>query len=259
MRNVRKFFFSMLLFMIFIEPVFSQTFIDSIVVTSPCMLGCIYHSTYSSCRHSFGLFYPDSVELIDNDGLYTPYADTFLLDSYPAGTHLIFYMNIVPGIGPCDYFTRLDTSAEYCRIYELDENHWELAWEDWSDHSYDDIVFEVFCADVCTPASAIILCGPCGGITGCFDQEVSFIIADSTGAAIDTSRMWFTIEIHHSSGEADTIDISPPSDSLRFDYISLAGDSLLVALQNIIYESGDSVALSLDSLYNEHNCITIFH
>ena len=263
MMTVKKMFLLSLLFAILpsvsAQTVLDSVLVDSVVVDSPCILGCIYHSSYSTCYHSFGLYFPDSIELIDDDHLYSPFIDTFLLGTYPAGTHFIFYMNTIPGIGPCDHFTRLDTSDEYCHIYQLGENHWELAWEDWLDHSFDDIVFEVFCVNVCAPASAIILCGPCGGFTGCEDQEVSFLIVDTTGIAIDTTRMWFTIEINHLSGNVDTIYISTPSDSIHFDFISSSGDTVFALLQNFNFLSGDSIVISLDSVYNINNCLTTFH
>ncbi len=261
--SLKKMFLLSFLFAMFssvsAQTVLDSVLVDSIIVDSPCILGCIYHSSYSTCHHSFGLYFPDSIELIDDDHLYSPYADTFLLRTYPTGTHLIFYMNIIEGIGPCGYFTRLDTADEYCHIYQFGENHWNLAWEDWGDASFDDIVFEVFCANACAPASAIILCGPCGGFTGCENQEVSFLIADTMGIAIDTTRMWFTVEINHIDSGADTIYLSTPSDSIHFDFISSAGDTILALLQNFTFLNGDSVVINLDSVYNVDNCLTIFH
>ncbi len=75
--------------------------VDSIVVTSPCRLVCVFNQWSSTCHHSFGLYRPDSIMIFFDDTYLTPFADTFFVGNFGPGDHPIFFMNRVPGYGPC--------------------------------------------------------------------------------------------------------------------------------------------------------------
>ncbi len=112
---------------------------------------------------------------------------------------------------------------------------------------------------VCKEAWGMIECAPCGDFTGCFDQIVRFIITDMNSIDIDTMRVYLTLEVFHSDATADTFYLSEPSDSLSF---SCSADTVCsrvtLTVSGFEFESGDSVWIMLDSLYDEAGCFTDF-
>jgi len=80
-----------------------------------------------------------------------------------------------------------------------------------------------------------------------------FGIMDTTGIPIDTMRVYFTVINNHSDGTADTAYISETSSILDFSDWS---DSVTATIFGS-WADGDSVLISLDSLYNANNCLMI--
>jgi hypothetical protein len=112
-----------------------------------------------------------------------------------------------------------------------------------------------FMGQVCYPAISRIICGPCGGFTGCYDQIVQFSIFDPLGFDIDTMRTYFTVIVSHIAGDADTFALREPSANVQFSCVS-GCDTVMATVRGFSFASGDSVIVSLDSLYNERGCIT---
>ncbi|MCD6594962.1 hypothetical protein J7L68_04720 [bacterium] len=112
---------------------------------------------------------------------------------------------------------------------------------------------------VCRPIEAQILCAPCGGFTGCYNQTVLWQFTDLNSINIDTSRTYFSVLINHASGTADTIHLTGDSDSLSFECVPSPPEcyQVEVTLSGFEFESGDSVWVTIDSLYNEAGCLTI--
>ncbi|MBN2542726.1 hypothetical protein JXI42_07640 [bacterium] len=102
----------------------------------------------------------------------------------------------------------------------------------------------------CADAVTWIICPEASGpiLTSCWDQVVSFGIWDSTGADIDLDRIFFTMIIKYLRGGADTL--TPSADFL------MTGDTVIVNL-NGTYGSGDSITVTLDSLFTTDGCRTV--
>jgi len=107
----------------------------------------------------------------------------------------------------------------------------------------------------CNPALAQIICGPCGTFTGCANQIVRFEIVNPSGFAIDTTKTYFTVMIHHIIGGTDVIHLNEPTPRLSF---SCRCDSVITIVSGITFVSGDSVVVSIDSLYDVRGCLTDF-
>jgi len=106
----------------------------------------------------------------------------------------------------------------------------------------------------CPPAVVWIECPiPCWSFSSCSTQVMIFGIMDTTGIPIDTMRVYFTVINNHSDGTADTAYISESSVILDF---SAWSDSVTATIFGS-WADGDSILISLDSLYNANNCLTI--
>ncbi len=106
----------------------------------------------------------------------------------------------------------------------------------------------------CVPAVTWIICPlPCWSFTSCDNQVIIFGIQDTMGILIDTTRVWFTRIVNHPGGTADTTSILSSSPDVFFSSLS---DSISATVFGM-YADGDSVVITLDSLYNSNNCITI--
>ncbi len=106
----------------------------------------------------------------------------------------------------------------------------------------------------CPPAETWIECPfPCGNYSSCADQYIIFGIEDTTGVNIDTTRVWFTVIVSHSTGSADTTYLEPGSPLLSFSALS---DSITATIYGT-WSDGDNVTVILDSLYNIADCLTI--
>jgi len=112
---------------------------------------------------------------------------------------------------------------------------------------------------VCRPAWGLIECAPCESFTSCYDQIVRWIVTDLDGINIDTMQVYLTLEIFHADATADTFYLHEPSDSLSFSCLEDTTCSrVIITISGFEFESGDSVWISLDSLYNEAGCFTDF-
>jgi len=109
----------------------------------------------------------------------------------------------------------------------------------------------------CLPCSVELICGPCGGLTACYDQIVQWQLQDPSGISIDFDRTYFTVVITHADSTADTVHIAGESDSLNFELIDSDSSNVIVTLSGFEFESGDLVWVTIDSLYNEAGCLTI--
>jgi len=117
---------------------------------------------------------------------------------------------------------------------------------------YDTCMFEI---RYCTPAYAEVLCPlPCGSFSSCPNQRMIFMIQDTTGVAIDTSRLYFTIISNHPTGSADTLELVGTSRNVTLE----GRPDSLIATVVYFYADGDSVVISLDSVYNVDSCLTTF-
>ncbi len=93
---------------------------------------------------------------------------------------------------------------------------------------------------------------PCGEFVSCEDQSMTFGITDTAGVGIDSSRAYFTIINHHSSGSVDSFGLELPSPYIDFRF----GEDSLLVLRNS-WLDGDSVTIILDSLFSEDGCKTL--
>ncbi len=120
-----------------------------------------------------------------------------------------------------------------------------------SDTAYTDV--RVYTCE-CPPAVVWVECPyPCWNYSSCSDQIVVFGIQDTSGYAIDTMRVWVTSMVFHSDMSSDTLRLNEPTPLLDFSAMS---DSITVTVYGT-WGDGDSVVISLDSLYNENDCLTI--
>ncbi len=104
----------------------------------------------------------------------------------------------------------------------------------------------------CPLMNARVQCGPCGMFTACYDQILSFIVIDSMcGNIVDSA--FATVRIFHESGDSSIQYIAGPSSNLS---ITDMGDSTGVVLQNIVFSTGDSVVVTLDSLLSG-DCVIV--
>ena len=87
--------------------------------------------------------------------------------------------------------------------------------------------------------------------SSCVSQEVRFFFRDTTGASIDTMRVYFTVHvINRETGADSSFSIVPVSPYLHF-----VGDTL--GIVSFPGADGDSVVVTLDSLFNESGCRTV--
>jgi len=88
--------------------------------------------------------------------------------------------------------------------------------------------------------------------SSCSSQVAIFGIHDTTGCAIDTMRVYCTVIIRNDAG-VDTIFLSGASPYLNFSGWS---DSIFVIVHKN-WSDGDTVEISIDSIYNERGCLTV--
>ncbi len=205
---------------------------------------------------SFELLYPAS-EFIADCSLYVNFEWTAPI----IGTSPIYYALYVDGSLVADSLT--DTNFDdgwYVNTGDVTQavNWYVIAFNDCGTKTTMVWKFYIEPCAVCAPAVAWIECpSPCGSFSACEDQGMIFGIADTTGVAIDTTRVYFTAEIYHTDDTADTVYISEDTDSLSFICAPTGCDSLSVILNGFLFDSGDSVIFTLDSLYNANGCLTI--
>ena len=104
----------------------------------------------------------------------------------------------------------------------------------------------------CAPAMVWLECPiPFLHFASCSSQVAIFGIHDTTGSAIDTMRVYCTVIIRNDA-VVDTIHLSGASPYLNF---SAWSDSISVVVQKN-WSDGDTVEISIDSIYNERGCLT---
>ncbi len=145
------------------------------------------------------------------------------------------------------------------RIYLIGDNSWIT---DGHCHNLDNIpMFANMVGDCsiipCPPAITWIECPvPCWYHSSCANQSIVFGINDTTGFAIETTQVWFTVITEHADGSVDTVYLPDESTSTLFPAFSDRADSILAIIFGT-WIDGDSVTISMDSLYNENGCLTI--
>ena len=105
----------------------------------------------------------------------------------------------------------------------------------------------------CPPAIVEVGCPypDCFQFSSCNPQPVSFAISDTSGRTIDHSRTFFTIiNWHRSTGTSDTSHISGTDPA-----VSWSADTATVNWSTI--SDGDSVVITIDSLFTTDGCRTI--
>ena len=103
---------------------------DSLVSAS----GYLQPQTY--CTGDFGLYSPDY------QTVYYNYKYQIMVPievgQYAAGTELVFFINPCEPVCTCD--TYLSTDPDHAIITQVDATTYRIAWEDWDDADFDDLV-----------------------------------------------------------------------------------------------------------------------
>jgi len=106
----------------------------------------------------------------------------------------------------------------------------------------------------CPPAIVWINCPvPCWSFSSCANQTLEIGIMDTSSVGIDTTQFYITIYTYHLAGSVDTIHISEPSANLYFSGDIIELDSIIANVYGT-WANGDSVVVSLDSVFNLYNC-----
>ena len=90
----------------------------------------------AECDGSFGLYSPSQNEHWSDYRISV--GDSKQIGSFSAGTELIFYLE------PRDYCDNIYLSTgDHAIVTPLGTNSWEIAWEDHTDSSYNDLVVDI--------------------------------------------------------------------------------------------------------------------
>lgn len=104
----------------------------------------------------------------------------------------------------------------------------------------------------CRPLDLEVICPlPCYSFVACSSAAIVFSINDTAGFGVDSMNAYFTVIENHFSGLADTSYLSSPSPNIIFDFST---DTTVTVWDN--WSDGDSVIITLDSLYSEDGCVT---
>ncbi len=104
----------------------------------------------------------------------------------------------------------------------------------------------------CRPLDLSVICPlPCYSFVACSSASIVFEINDTAGFGIDTMNAFFTVIENHPSGLADTSIFESPLPNIIFDFSS---DTTVAVWDN--WTDGDSVIITLDSLYSMDGCVT---
>ena len=107
----------------------------------------------------------------------------------------------------------------------------------------------------CEPDSAWFICAPCNSFASCDTQWFIMQIADAQGSDIDTMRVYFTLRVRHTTGFPITFHIHEPTAMLRFECAPSGCDTVTAYIFYFPYD-GDSITITLDSLYDSRGCVT---
>jgi hypothetical protein len=81
---------------------------------------------------------------------------------------------------------------------------------------------------------------------------MSFTVVD-TVCSLSLDQIYFTLKQFHSSGDSTISHYDLTMEEVRIMFLD---DSTLVTVGHIPFEDGDSVMISLDSLYDNSGCVT---
>jgi hypothetical protein len=107
--------------------------------------------------------------------------------------------------------------------------------------------------EVCRRLDAVLDCAPCGGVSSCSSQTANFMVIDPLCSS-DISSAFFTIRLYHDSGDSTVLYRAGPSASVIF---IPEADSTRISLRDIPFADGDSVRITLDSLFTPAGCRTV--
>ncbi|MCD6595563.1 hypothetical protein J7L68_07810, partial [bacterium] len=108
----------------------------------------------------------------------------------------------------------------------------------------------IFTVDFCSPAIVWLECPLDNSFISCDTAEIILGIEDTTGAEIDTTRIYATLFQIHSETGIDTNFLEPDSSDFSFLF---SGDSLIVSIRFSTIDA-DSIVFQLDSVYNILDC-----
>ncbi|MCD6594999.1 VCBS repeat-containing protein [bacterium] len=110
----------------------------------------------------------------------------------------------------------------------------------------------------CDTMTVSILCPePCFTYSSCENQEISFAIRYDSTDWLDSMRVYSTYEIVRTSGDTLTGHFSEPSDFGRFIFFPPDSAYLFVDFATLPLEDGDSVTVTIDSLFSQSGCKTV--
>ncbi len=96
---------------------------------------------------------------------------------------------------------------------------------------------------------------PCGEFTSCEDQSIQYIISDTTGTRIDTTRIYFTLD--SGTGPGYISEMTHPFNVVNYCFTPIC-DSVLVTLTGFTFPEGATVTFSLDSAFAMDSCKTVY-
>jgi hypothetical protein len=106
----------------------------------------------------------------------------------------------------------------------------------------------------CARAIAKILCpDPCWQFSSCSSQVIIFGIKDTSGIGIDTMQVHFTEQVFPNIGSPTITYIHEPSGWLYFTGDLVGLDSLRAIISGT-WADGDSVSITLDSIFTTDSC-----
>jgi len=103
---------------------------------------------------------------------------------------------------------------------------------------------------LCAPANAYTVCPTAIAFNSCIDPLAYFFIEDTTGISIDTFRAHLTYSIYQFGILVDEIHIDSPHASIDW---SGSGNQYWLTCSPMVSD-GDSVIVTIDSLYNIAGC-----
>ena len=157
-------------------------------------------------------------------------------------------------------FTLIWTGTEWHLEWNLSTGWWWgdtvticVTATDTTDYCPDNILDTCwrFYIQPCRPLDIWVDCPlPCYSYSSCTTGAVVFGISDTAGRGIDTTMAYFTV-IRYFHAMAETLFLESPSPYIIFDF---ATDSTISVWGNWV--DGDSVSVSLDSIFSPDGCVT---
>ncbi len=116
----------------------AATLVQSLVLGQSGTVRVTDKSVVNACNGDFGIYAPINQDIFANYN--SKVGQTMDLGPFPAGTELVFYISPYSFCAPNTY---LSTDPNHAHITELGTDDWEIAWEDWTDYNYTDLIVGV--------------------------------------------------------------------------------------------------------------------